>query len=206
MPSEEPLDDRCAARVKRGEGYCESHPVSGANRCRMHGGTSDGAPAGNAHALEHGLRSRRPAGELYPQLPESGQERVDDLVAAYVERWGWDPDDPRIESRLVDVCVDVWRRWRAKDILAADGPSEERVVGVNDLGEPIVAVDEHHLNKQVSRIDSDIRQNLRDLAPEDETDVVRDTAAELLAAAGERLRKRDRDEPETVDATPANSP
>jgi hypothetical protein len=176
MVSEEPTDGRCNAPAGEDKAYfCESYPVLDddgepvTGRCRMHNGFGRGGAApDNANHLEHGLRSRRPnAADLYPQLPERGKERVDSLVDAYVERWGWDDNDPRIESRLLDVCVDVWRRWRAKGVLVDMGPNEERVIGVNDRGKPVAAWDEHHLHKAVSRVDTDIRQNLNDLAPDD---------------------------------------
>ena len=188
MVSDTKTDGRCnAAAGPDKEGYCERYPYKGDSdgpvngRCSSHGGKSTGAPKGNqnakghgappenANAMEHGLYSKRPAHELYPQLPDRGKDRVDTLVSAYVERWGWDWGDPRIPSRLVDVCVDVWRRWRAKGVLVDMGPNEERVVGVNDRGQPVTAWDEHHLSKQVSRVDSDIRQNFKDLAPDDPT-------------------------------------
>ena len=54
MSSDEPLSDRCAAKTRDG-GYCENYPVTGSNRCRMHGGTQPkGMDSPNA---VHGLRS-----------------------------------------------------------------------------------------------------------------------------------------------------
>jgi hypothetical protein len=49
---------RCGARTR--SGYpCKSPTVSGAVRCRMHGGgAGSGALPGNKNALKHGLRSR----------------------------------------------------------------------------------------------------------------------------------------------------
>lgn len=44
---------RCLARTRRG-GECQS-PAMTNGRCRMHGGTSPGAPKGNKNALKHGL-------------------------------------------------------------------------------------------------------------------------------------------------------
>ena len=44
---------RCRARTRRGS-LCQS-PAMQNGRCRMHGGTSPGAPKGNKNALKHGL-------------------------------------------------------------------------------------------------------------------------------------------------------
>jgi hypothetical protein len=43
---------RCRARTRRGS-PCQS-PAMKNGRCRMHGGTSPGAPKGNKHALKDG--------------------------------------------------------------------------------------------------------------------------------------------------------
>ena len=46
------LSRRCGARTRSG-GLCKS-PAMKNGRCRMHGGTSPGAPKGNKNALKHG--------------------------------------------------------------------------------------------------------------------------------------------------------
>jgi glucans biosynthesis protein len=52
-------DNRCLARTRRGKSsFCQARKVSGRKRCRMHGGTSDGAPKGNKNAFKHGKYSR----------------------------------------------------------------------------------------------------------------------------------------------------
>lgn len=45
---------RCGAKTRTGKS-CNSHPVRGKRRCRMHGGApGSGAPKGNKNALKHG--------------------------------------------------------------------------------------------------------------------------------------------------------
>lgn len=46
----------CGAKT-RNAGRCNAAPVKGRTRCRMHGGTNPGAPAGNTNALKHGIYS-----------------------------------------------------------------------------------------------------------------------------------------------------
>ena len=46
------LSPRCRARTRAGT-PCRS-PAMTNGRCRMHGGTSPGAPKSNGHALKHG--------------------------------------------------------------------------------------------------------------------------------------------------------
>ena len=46
------LSPRCRARTRKGN-PCQS-PAMPNGRCRMHGGSSPGAPKGNKNALKHG--------------------------------------------------------------------------------------------------------------------------------------------------------
>ena len=43
----------CGAKTRAGTS-CKSPPVRDRSRCRMHGGTSPGAPKGNRNAWKHG--------------------------------------------------------------------------------------------------------------------------------------------------------
>jgi uncharacterized protein YjcR len=49
------LSPRCGAGTRRGS-QCQS-PAMPNGRCRMHGGTSPGAPKGNRNAWKHGIYS-----------------------------------------------------------------------------------------------------------------------------------------------------
>jgi uncharacterized protein YjcR len=49
------LSPRCGARIRSGS-QCRS-PAMPNGRCRMHGGTSPGAPKGNRNAFKHGRYS-----------------------------------------------------------------------------------------------------------------------------------------------------
>ncbi|WP_432813837.1 HGGxSTG domain-containing protein [Sphingopyxis alaskensis] len=46
---------RCGAKTRSGSA-CQSRAMAN-GRCRMHGGTSPGAPKGNQNARKHGARS-----------------------------------------------------------------------------------------------------------------------------------------------------
>ena len=50
------LAPRCGAHARTTGFACQS-PAMANGRCRMHGGKSPGAPAGNKRALKHGGRS-----------------------------------------------------------------------------------------------------------------------------------------------------
>ena len=54
---------RCGAKTRAGL-PCMSPTVRGKRRCRMHGGTSKGAPKGNRHGWIHGNRSAEAEAQL----------------------------------------------------------------------------------------------------------------------------------------------
>jgi len=49
---------KCSAKTRRGT-LCQTPPVTGKKRCRMHGGAKgSGAPKGSQNAFKHGRYSR----------------------------------------------------------------------------------------------------------------------------------------------------
>jgi hypothetical protein len=73
------LGPRCGART-RGGSRCQS-PAMPNGRCRMHGGTSPGAPKGNKNALKHGrytaeaIARRREIGALVQSIRRLAEEQ-----------------------------------------------------------------------------------------------------------------------------------
>lgn len=126
----------------------------------MHGGTNQGAPAGNQNATDHGAYAD-PV-NLYDHLSETEREWVDALTAAYVERGPFDADDPRAE-RVQMACIIMYQEWAAREAVLRQGMSEDVTVGVTDEGQPVVRTDEHHLTKTASRHNTDARMMLKDL-------------------------------------------
>lgn len=70
---------KCSAKTRRGT-LCQTLPVTGRKRCRMHGGTNNGAPKGNQNALKHGrytravLENRKKTTQLKRQFRELMRE------------------------------------------------------------------------------------------------------------------------------------
>ena len=56
-PKHKNVETKCFARTRRGT-LCQTPRITGRKRCRMHGGTSDGAPKGNKNAFKHGRYSK----------------------------------------------------------------------------------------------------------------------------------------------------
>jgi len=47
----------CGAKTRKGH-PCKTRPVISRKRCRMHGGTNNGAPKGSQNNLKHGYYSK----------------------------------------------------------------------------------------------------------------------------------------------------
>ncbi len=174
MPSKEPLDDRCAIRVRNGNGYCENYPVDGASTCRMHGGTGgapegntnavgnaggDGAPEGNTRALKHGVRAD--PWNLYESLDDTEQQWIDDLAAGYRDLLGLDEHDAR-SDRVKRACIHIFQAWRGEELIVDEGMSTETVIAETDDG-PVSKKEAHHLHRYMLERDREVRQILSDL-------------------------------------------
>jgi len=56
-PKHKNVEIKCFAITRRGT-LCQTPRITGKKRCRMHGGTSDGAPKGNKNSFKHGRYSK----------------------------------------------------------------------------------------------------------------------------------------------------
>lgn len=101
MASDEPIDGRCAARVKNAPGkFCTQRPVRGTNRCKVHGG-------------------------LAPQVREKGQRRLAETQAMkMLEQLGADPADDRhpVEHLLGELRQAAVAADYLGSIAVMDGP------------------------------------------------------------------------------------
>lgn len=140
MPSDEPLDDRCAARCRDG-GYCTQWPIQGSNRCKMHGGltpTKDenpdvGPPEGSANARTHGLHMKRDG--YTERQDEQDQEWIYELTESLVDMWRarhGDKPPAAIRNRLENIAIDMHRVAWANDYFADAGLTQIRQEVVND--------------------------------------------------------------------------
>lgn len=180
MPSEEPRPDRCGAECRSG-GYCESYPIEGAERCRMHGGTTptkdedpnvgQGAPANNGNAAKHNLYSDRD--KLYQRLPEAEQDHVDSLAASFYDRYtdvhGKEPDYAATQ-RLKNVAMDVHKETLADNYAAEQSEEDDthpliqkQIIGQTEEGRPIEVEQPNQLIGIASGLKTDTRMWLKDL-------------------------------------------
>jgi len=156
MTNDEPVDGRCNAKT-RDDGYCANHPVQGADRCRMHGGQSTGAPENNGNASKHNLTADKRA--WFDRQDDTTQEGVMELYDSFLERAN-DPDGS--QSILWDAAVNEFVLGDADEYLAEEGFIVETVVGVDDNGSPITAEEENPALLPRSRMQKDTLRILKD--------------------------------------------
>jgi hypothetical protein len=102
MTSDKPLPDRCGAQCRDG-GYCENYPKGEADRCRMHGGGSPGAPEGNDNAVDVGAWAE----DFYADfLTEAEKERVHESADALRD----EATAQEVASHAASVCLEQFRR------------------------------------------------------------------------------------------------
>ena len=156
MPNDEPVDGRCNAKTRDG-GYCGSWPVTGSERCRMHGGKGSGAPKNNGNAAKHNLSADKRA--WYERQDEDRQAGVMELYESFLERAN-DPDGA--QSILWDAAVNEFVLGDADEYLAEEGFIVETVIGVDDNGSPITKQEENPALLPRSRMQKDTLRILKD--------------------------------------------
>lgn len=140
MASDEPISGRCAAETRDG-GYCENYPVTGADRCRMHGGTQPkGMDSPNA---VHGLRSQYLTDEDREIYEEVRQHDNADLIQE--EIW-------TIKTKLLRAAREAGGNEAeplVRDILEdVDDVDEETIAGLAE----ILQLSQASLDKALGRL------------------------------------------------------
>lgn len=167
--------EKCGAECRDGSA-CESYPVKGGDRCRMHGGSGSGNPNAESAALQHGVRADPT--NLYENLGEEATEWIDTKVDAYLEGAGLERDTP--SGDLVEMAVITMYQARSGHAhLAEEGIARTSVVGTSEGGRPITDEEEHYLNKVVSRHSTDFRMMLKDAG------VLKDPESQQAEAVGD---------------------
>lgn len=93
-------DERCGAECRDGT-PCQSYPVGDSDRCRMHGGTNDGAPAGNDNAWKHGAFSDLLRDDLTEPEKDAHEQLTDKLIALNQDHPGIDVVAPVAAEALI---------------------------------------------------------------------------------------------------------
>ena len=118
MSNPEPKEGRCNAQTRDGN-YCMNYPVEGSERCRMHGGTDNGAPENNGNAVKHNLNADDD--KLYARLSDTRKEVVDSIIDSLIDRYkeyhGREPDRDEKED-FFEIGMQAIHRRFVRDYMA----------------------------------------------------------------------------------------
>jgi len=169
-------DDICGAECRDGS-PCQNPPLTDADRCRMHGGNSPGAPEGNGNNETHGLHADRE--KWFDRHREDAAELVRALVASYVEDapFGWDATAK--VDQLCEVAIDQVRLRHSNEWL--DEFLTEQTVSVTDNGQEITRLEENPAHMPRDRIKRTNAKILKDLGVMDDPDSAQASATATLA-------------------------
>jgi len=169
-------DDICGAECRDGS-PCQNPPLTDANRCRMHGGQSPGAPEGNGNNETHGLHADRE--KWFDRHREDAAELVRALVASYVEDAPFDWSATAKVDQLCEVAIDQVRLRHSNEWL--DEFLTEQTVSVTDNGQEITRLEENPAHMPRDRIKRTNAKILKDLGIMDDPDSAQASATATLA-------------------------
>lgn len=150
MSNDEPVEGRCNAKTRDG-GHCENYPIDNAERCRMHGGQSPGAPDENTNSVSHGLFAD--VNKFYQNVMNDDQRALcdqvyEDYLAEYTEING-DPITGH-KARMFEISVnhikiiysDNWAYDRPSE-LDSGSPMVDKETTCKTAGESVVQQDDY---------------------------------------------------------------
>lgn len=194
MPTDEPKDDKCAANVKNGDGYC-ANPAGfrtdhvGDGRCYLHGGCSTGPPEGTANAEKHGLHSDR---QLYyeRQDPEA-KAWIDSVRDSLLSDAPFTEDNFAKYQMIQNIAIDMHKLRRANDYIDEKGVVDrDKTVGYTDDGRPIKQDEENALNIAYDRLNKTITKQLKELGVLSDPESQKAEAQHNLAEELSQLRQQ----------------
>ena len=153
MSNSSSQSDRCNAETRDG-GHCANYPVSGADRCRVHGGTNQGAPNPGANSETHGLTADRD--RWFDRYRDEIAPVVRELVESDVADGPFGRDSTGKIDTLVQVVIDQLRLRESHEYL--DEFLSEQVIAVADDGTERTQLTENPAHMPRGRIK---RTNLR---------------------------------------------
>lgn len=161
------MSEKCGATCRDGS-ECEAYPVTGGDRCRMHGGKGSGAPDKNQNARSHGLHS----------TPEYLLEDLDDshldtyhatfeaLCTRYQEIHGSDPDFAA-KKRLSRVAVEMVKEDLADEYLKQNASEhilvEDETIGYSEDDTPQEVTQANKLLPELTALKRETRLALKDM-------------------------------------------
>lgn len=116
--------EKCGAECRDGS-PCEAYPVSGSDRCRMHGGQGSGAPESNQNRTTHSLHARKVNAVYQKVFSPEIQGLVDSIYEDYIEDYRERHGEPRTgdKAELFRIAVSYGKHIHSEE-WALDKPSD----------------------------------------------------------------------------------
>lgn len=178
-------DDTCNAVTKADE-YCQipagqGTDHSGDGRCAFHDPDSDsnmgdgaGAPPGSNKV--HGAHME--PGPYYDSLTSQQKAWVDAVVDSFMADAPFDKNHLGKMERLRKVAIDMHKMREQNEYMAAEGVVQDKVVGIDNDGSPIIDEEENTLNLAYDRLSRTTLKELKDLGILDDPETQKANAME----------------------------
>lgn len=204
MPTKEPEDDLCGARIRphrvpeewdQDVGYCANRSGFrtthfGEGRCYLHGGATRNVNRGNNHAEKHGLYAERQ--NYYNNRSRQEQQWIDAVVESLLDDAPFGPESFAKLQMLRNIAIDMHKQQRANDYIDEVGVVErDKTIGYTEQGKPILEDQENALNIAYDRLTRTTTRQLKELGllddPESQkAEAQTNIARELSALRAER--------------------
>ena len=208
MPTKEPEDDLCGARIRphrvpeewdQDVGYCANRSGFrtthfGEGRCYLHGGATRNVNRGNNHAEKHGLYAERQ--NYYNNRSRQEQQWIDAVVESLLDDAPFGPESFAKLQMLRNIAIDMHKQQRANDYIDDVGVVErDKTIGYTEQGKPILEDQENALNIAYDRLTRTTTRQLKELGLLDDPESQKAEAQTNIARELSALRaERDVDE------------
>ena len=208
MPTKEPEDDLCGARIRphrvpeeweQDVGYCANRSGFrtthfGEGRCYLHGGATRNVNRGNNHAEKHGLYAERQ--NYYNNRSRQEQQWIDAVVESLLDDAPFSPESFAKLQMLRNIAIDMHKQQRANDYIDDVGVVErDKTIGYTEQGKPILEDQENALNIAYDRLTRTTTRQLKELGLLDDPESQKAEAQTNIARELSALRaERDVDE------------
>lgn len=201
MPTKEPKDGKCGAKVKNipddmdvDVAYCNNKAGFrtgnlGDGKCYLHGGATPSQHAGNVHAEKHGLHTERQ--RYYKKRSDAEQAWMDAVVESLLDDMpgGEDPSFAKLQM-VRNIAIDMHKLRNANDYIDEVGVvHKDKTVGYTDDGQPIKEDQENAVNVAYDRLNRTMTRQLKELGILDDPDTQEAEAKQDIASELSKLRE-----------------
>lgn len=201
MPTKEPEEDKCGAKIREHRvpdewdqdvGYCANWSGFrtdhfGDGRCYLHGGKARDANEGNNYAEKHGLYADRQ--NYYQNRSTEEQQWIDAVIESLLDDAPFEPDNFAKMQMLRNIAIDMHKMQDANTFIDQAGlVQENQTVGYSPDGRPIKEDKENPVNITYDRLNRTMTRQLKELGILDDPDSQKAEAEQNIANELSKLR------------------